>query len=70
MKNYIGFVNDHSGPIPVTSMFQYFETREEARQYCNANGIRFLDMQKNITAPKQRRWSVPTARPQQQQLRA
>lgn len=46
-------------PIPVTARNEYFETRDEARLYCNAHGIRFLDMVKNSAAPKARRWSVP-----------
>lgn len=49
-------------PIPVTPRFEYFETREEGRLYCTANGIRFLDMVKNPAAPKARRWSVPAAK--------
>ena len=49
-------------PIPVTPKFEYFETREEARRYCNAHSIRFLDMVKNPTAPKEKRWAVPKAK--------
>lgn len=49
-------------PIPVTPKFEYFETREEARRYCNAHDIRFLNMVKNSTAPMEKRWAVPKAK--------
>ena len=50
-------------PIPVAPMFAYFETRDEARTYCGANGIVQSAIQKNTAlASKGRRWFVPTAR--------
>lgn len=47
-------------PIPVTPKFHYFETREEARIYCGANGIVQSKIQKNtaVGAPASRRWFV------------
>jgi hypothetical protein len=36
-------------PIPVTPLREYFETREEGRQYCGANGIVQSEMQKHPT---------------------
>jgi hypothetical protein len=48
-------------PIPVTPMFVYFETREEARQFCGAEGVVQSAILKNPLAPKSRKWSLPTA---------
>lgn len=46
-------------PIPVTPRVQYFETREEARQFCNATGKPQTSIQNNgKQAPKSKRWSV------------
>lgn len=45
-------------PIPVTPRSQFFETREDARQYCNAQGIPQKQIQRNKAAPKGRQWFV------------
>lgn len=48
-------------PIPVTPKYQYFETREEARIFCNNEGIVQKEIQKNLAAiRKEHRWMVPT----------
>jgi hypothetical protein len=47
-------------PIPVTPQFSYFETRDDARQFCAAAGIVQSEILKNPTAAKGRKWSVPT----------
>jgi hypothetical protein len=49
-------------PIPVTPMRAYFETREEARQYCGANGIVQSLIEKQMSPIKGKRWAVPAAR--------
>ena len=49
-------------PIPVTPMRAYFKTRDEARAYCNAEGIVQSLIEKHSTMIKDRRWSVPTKR--------
>lgn len=59
-------VNNTSGrptpnPIPVVPMFDYFETRDDARDHCAAFGIVQSKIQRNPAAPKSRRWAVPTA---------
>ena len=56
-------------PIPVTPMFDYFETRDEARDHCASFGIVQSKIQKNPAAPKSRRWAVPTALKKQQPLK-
>lgn len=48
-------------PIPVTPRFEYFETREDARRFCAANGIKQSDILNNPTGIKGKRWSVPSA---------
>lgn len=48
-------------PIPVTPNFCYFETREEARDFCESYGIVQSTILKNVTAPKGRKWSVPSS---------
>jgi hypothetical protein len=48
-------------PIPVTPRFEFFDTREEARAFCNLHGIKQSEILKNPTAIKGRRWLVPTA---------
>ena len=47
-------------PIPVTPQFQFFETREDARRFAGANGIKQSDILRNPTAIKGRQWSIPT----------
>lgn len=50
-------------PIPVTPMYQYFETRDDARIYCGANGIPQSSIVKNgLAVLKSKRWFVPTKR--------
>lgn len=68
MKNYISFVNDHSGstaptksPIPVKPRFIYFETRDEARRHVN-NHPKLMQsdiVNQGKNAPKGKRWAVP-----------
>jgi hypothetical protein len=48
-------------PIPVTPRFEFFNTRDEARSFCNLHGVKQSEILKNPTAIKGRRWSVPTA---------
>lgn len=50
MKNYIGFVNDHSG-----SMTKSFETRWEARDYARNIGRKLQD---NGVGTAGNRWFV------------
>lgn len=46
-------------PIPVTARVQYFETREDARMYCNANGIKQTRIEKNSgSVTKATRWFI------------
>jgi hypothetical protein len=47
-------------PIPVTPQFQFFDTREDARIFAGAHGIKQSDILRNPTAVKGRQWSVPT----------
>ena len=46
-----------TAPAPVKDEYHYFETREDARIYCGANGIVQSAIHKNHSlAPKSRRW--------------
>jgi hypothetical protein len=45
-------------PLIPTPRYQYFDTREDARRYCNAEGKPQTFIQNNKTAPKGRRWFV------------
>jgi hypothetical protein len=49
-------------PIPVTPMRAYFETRDDARIYCGANGIVQSEIRKESSVLKSKRWSVPAVR--------
>lgn len=46
-------------PIPVTPRAEYFDTREDARMYCAAQGVPQSAIQKNVGGPKGRKWFVP-----------
>jgi len=48
-------------PIPVTPRYSYFDTREEARTYCRDNGVSQQEIENDKTAPKGKRWFIPTA---------
>ena len=45
-------------PLKPTPRARYFETREDARAWCNANGIKQSSIKNDKTAPKGKRWSV------------
>lgn len=56
-------------PIPVTPMYDYFETREEARMHCGMYGIVQSAIERRVGAPKGRGWCVPTRLKNQQPLK-
>ena len=45
-------------PIPVTPRHYFFDTRDEARTFCRAEGISQQEIQNDKSAPKGKRWSV------------
>lgn len=54
--------NFEDKPKPVSfkpkTIIQYFETREDARRYCNEVGLTQSHIQKRPGAPKGRGWCV------------
>lgn len=46
-------------PIPVTPMYEFFETREDARRVCASYGVPQSAIERRKGAPKGRGWAVP-----------